>query len=201
MFYSHFLGIVGELDQSTYHIERALQLDPSNPFVHGLYSIQLLMRNEHEQAIDAAEHALSMAPGYAFGYVTLILAHDTLGNDDAAIEAHANLFRYVAGRPEAADTLESLYRQHGYEQGSLQMARALEAMSAQTHVPPITIGAFYEQAGQVEEAIDWFEVAYEQYDPDAPYLGVNMKDPAIRSHPRYKALMERMGLDYWAATP
>ena len=115
-----------------------------------------------------------------------------------AIEAHANLFRYVVESPETAEMLESLFEQHGYEQASLQMAKALEAMASRMHVSPVLIGVFYEQAGDVEKAMDWYELAYDRYDPDAPYLGVNMKDPAVLAHPRYKALMEKMGLDYWA---
>jgi TolB-like protein/Flp pilus assembly protein TadD len=86
MFYSHYLGILGELDKSTEHIEKAVELDPLNPFVIGLYSIQLVMRDEYERAIEVAEQALSMAPGYGFGYGTLVIAHDALGNQDEAVE-------------------------------------------------------------------------------------------------------------------
>ena len=52
-----------------------------------------------------------------------------------------------------------------------------------------------------EKAIDWFEYAYERTDPDAPYLGALIKDPEIRRHPRYLALLRKMGLDYWAEHP
>jgi hypothetical protein len=63
------------------------------------------------------------------------------------------------------------------------------------------IGASFEQGGDYEAAIDWLETAYERHDPDAPYIGALIKDPAIRAHPRFNALLTQMGLGYWAADP
>jgi len=201
MFYSHYLGIVGELDKSTEHIERAVELDPLNPFTIGLYSIQLLMRDDLAQAIEVAKKALSMAPGYAFGYRSLVVAHDTLGNEDEAIAAQASQLRLVIDAPEAADFLEEVYTNDNYESANLQLAQELVRQSEAVHIRPMIIATSFEQGGDYESALDWFETAFEQRDPDAPYIGVLIKDPVIRSHPRYKALLEKMGLDYWAANP
>ena len=54
---------------------------------------------------------------------------------------------------------------------------------------------------ELAKALDWIEYAYERSDPDVPYLGVNYKDPEIRKHPRFQALLRKLGLDYWAANP
>ena len=67
--------------------------------------------------------------------------------------------------------------------------QVLEQHLETSHVPPITIGLMYEHAGDTERAIDWFIRAYESRDPDSPYMGVLTKDPAIRSHPRFVALL------------
>ncbi len=198
IFYAHFLGIIGDLDKSTVHADRALRLDPSNPFMHGLYSIQLTMRDEFDEAIRTAETALSMAPGYAFGYVTLLLVHDTLGNEAEAIEAHANMLRNVTGSAEAADFLESSFRELGYEAANLMLAEAFIEQSRNAHVPAIAIAVTFEQGGDYDRALDWYEKAVETFDPDAPYIGVNTKNPEIRSTPRFTALLRKLKLDYWA---
>lgn len=198
MFYSHFLGIIGELEKSTYHIETAVALDPLNPFLRGLYSIQLLMVNQYEDAITEAEAALSAAPGYAFGYVTLVLVHDTLGNHDEAVEAIANMMRFVGGNPEAAQMLETAYAQIGYEGAMIQMANALEQASESEHIPSMQIASFYEQGGDYEMAMKWYESALDRRDPDLPYVGVNVKNPEMRRHPRFKELLLELKLDYWA---
>ena len=66
--------------------------------------------------------------------------------------------------------------------------------------PPISATAF-ELGGDFESSIDWLEISVERFDPDAPYIGALVKQPEIRQHPRFKALLKRMGLDYWAAQP
>jgi TolB-like protein/Tfp pilus assembly protein PilF len=201
MFYSHYLGIVGELDKSTDHIKRAVELDPLNPFLIGLYSIQLVIRDEYDQAIEVAEQALSMAPGYAFGYATLVTAHNALGNEEEAIRAFANHLRLVGEKPDAAEFLQTAYQRDGYEAANLQLAEFLVTASASRHVSPTTISWAYEMGGAYESSIDWLEISVERFYPGAPYIGALVKDPAIRSHPRYLALVREMGLDYWAANP
>lgn len=198
MFYSHFLGIIGELEKSTYHIETAVALDPLNPFLRGLYSIQLVMVNQYEDAITEAEAALGAAPGYAFGYTTLVLAHDTLGNHDEAVEAFANKMRFVGGNPEAAQMLEAVYAQLGYEGAMLQMANALEQASVSDYIPSMRIATLYEQGGDYEKAMKWYESALDLRDPNVPYVGVNVKNPEMQRHPRFKELLLELGLDYWA---
>jgi TolB-like protein/Tfp pilus assembly protein PilF len=198
MFYSHFLGIIGELEKSTYHIETAVALDPLNPFLRGLYSIQLVMVNQYEDAITEAEAALGAAPGYAFGHTTLIVAHDALGNHDEAVEAFANKMRFVGGNPEAAQMLEAAYAQLGYEGAMLQMANALEQASVSDYIPSMRIATLYEQGGDYEKAMKWYESALDLRDPNVPYVGVNTKNPEMRRHPRFKELLLELGLDYWA---
>lgn len=199
IFYAHYLGIIGELDKSTEHAERAVELDPLNPFMTGLYSVQLLMRDEYERAVEAAENALTMAPGYAFGYVTLWIAHDMLGNQKEAIQAVANLMRFVGNNHEQADLLEAAYQELGYEAATRQVAGQLIPLVESGQIRPIAVAMLYQLGGDYESAAEWMEITAERFDPDAPYIGVNVKHPGLRTHPRFKALLERMGLDYWAA--
>ena len=201
VFFAHYLGVLGELDKSTEHIEKAVALDPLNPLTIGLYSVQLVMRNEYEEAISFGEQAVSMAPGYAFGYVTLVMAHDALGNEEQAIRAFANMLHLVGEKPDAAEFLENAYQREGYEAANLQLAEFLVTASESRKVNPMTISMAYEFGEDYESSIDWLEISAERRDPDAPYIGALVKDPAVLAHPRYKALVKRMGLDYWASGP
>ena len=55
----------------------------------------------------------------------------------------------------------------------------------------------FEQAGRVEQAIDWYRIAFETYDPTAAYMGVIVKSTTIRSHPKFIQLLRDMRLDHW----
>ena len=108
MFYSHYLGIVGELDKSGEHMRLALELDPMNPFVHALSGIQLVMIEEYEEAVRVAERVLEETPGFGFGYVTLSAAHQFLGNREASFQAFTDKLRFTVGRPEIADRVAAI---------------------------------------------------------------------------------------------
>ena len=141
--------------------------------------------------------ALESTPGAAFGYVTISLANHELGNEEEAIDAYADMLEYVGGNPEGAAAIRSMYREMGYAPAQIAFAQQLEMLRGTVHIPPVLVGSLYYNAGDVENAIRWFRIAFEQGDPDAPYLGVNIKDPAIQSHPDFIALLRDIGLDYW----
>ena len=201
IFYSHYLGIIGELEKSTEHADTAIGLDPHNPFTIGLYGVQLVMRKEYEKALETAEKALNMAPGYAFGYAALWRAHDGLGNDAETLRVFANIIRNVHRRPEIADTLESTFRDDGFKAATLWQAERQSKRYESDNIPAMDVAIFYSLGGDYESVIDWMEIAVEGSDPNAPYLGVLTRRSGIRGHPRFIALLQRMGLIYWAANP
>lgn len=201
VFFSHYLAILGELEKSSQHMQRALALDPNNPFVVGLYSVQLAMLDKFDEAIEQADRALNMAPGYAFGWITLALGHDTMGNRSKAIDAYANFFRYVHGEADVAVILEETFAREGYTAANLAAAELLIRKSETSHVPPMHISTLLEFGGDYERSLDYMEIAVSSRDPDAPYIGAIVKDPVMRRNPRYKQLVSELGLDYWAAIP
>jgi serine/threonine protein kinase len=56
------------------------------------------------------------------------------------------------------------------------------------------IAAFHARLGQNDEAIKWLEKAYEEHDTSMPWIGVATEFDSIRSDPRFKELVRRLGL-------
>jgi len=61
-YYSHFLAIVGRIDEAIPHIELALELDPFYALFHSLYAGVLNYHSRYDEAIAAARTALTMRP-------------------------------------------------------------------------------------------------------------------------------------------
>jgi len=198
MFYSHYLGIVGRIEESAAQMQLALQLDPLNPFVHGLHAVQLMMSDDYEGAVKAAEDVMASAPGFGFGHGVLWHGYYLLGEHDKAIASAANFFRKTRGDPTVAEALEAVYDGTNYAESMMHAAEVLTEHAKTARVPPTDIGVLYEQAGAIEKAIDWFETAYREHDPDAPYMGALSKVAEINAHPRFQQLLRDMKLDYWA---
>jgi serine/threonine-protein kinase len=198
MFYSHYLTLVGRVEEGTEQMRLALELDPLNPFVQGLHGAQLLMSGDPQGAINVIEDVMASTPGFGFGYGIISIAYDALGEKDKAIAAAANDFRITRDDPTGALALEEAYVDGDYRGALLHAASVLTKHSENSYVAPTVIGFLYAQAGETDKAIDWFEKAYQDHDPDAPFMGVMVKSKSVLSHPRFIALLRDMKLDYWA---
>jgi len=198
MFYSQYLTLMGRAEEGTEQMRLALELDPLNPFVHGLHGGQLLMIDDLHGAIRVIEDVMASTPGFGFGYDIIWVAYHVLGEKDKAIAAAANLFRITVGEETGALALEEAYVNGDYTGALLHAAEVLADHSKTVYVKLMNIGRLYEQAGEVEKAIDWFEIAYREHDPMAPFMGVMTKSPAVHTNPRFIALLRDMKLDYWA---
>jgi len=198
MFYSHYLAIMGRAEESTEQMQLALELDPLNPFVQGLYGAQLSFIDDFHGAVRVIEDVMASTPGFGFGFAITWQAYHALGERDKAITAAANRFRVTRGDPTGALALEEAYADGDYTGALLHAAEVLAEHSKTVHVPPFDIGVLYEHAGDVENAIDWFEKAYRKHDPAAPYIGVITQSDALHSNPRFIELLRDMKLNHWA---
>jgi len=196
LLYSHYLTLTGRIEEGTEQMQLALKLDPLNPFVRGMHGVQLLMAGDLPGAIRVTEEVMASTPGFGFGYSTLIRAYHYLGEKDKAIAALANDFR-VINMPEFALALETAYAKGDYSGAMLSSAQMLEERSRTVYVDPPIIGWVYAYAGEVEKAIDWYELGFQITGPNVPYLGAATKTPAIQSNPRFIKLLRDMKLDYW----
>lgn len=198
MFYSHFLGIIGNLDESTRQMALARELDPLNPFVQGLHGVQRLMVDDPQGAIELIESSMADAPGFGFGYNVLWGAYWEVGRlNDSVVSAISWLKRFEPDHP-GARTLAATWESGDFEAAMRAAANAVVDNFDSSPVPPTTVGLLFEQAGEAEEAIDWYEIAYRRGDPEAPYLGATIGGRSVQTNPRFIALLREMELDYWA---
>jgi hypothetical protein len=51
----------------------------------------------------------------------------------------------------------------------------------------------YRDAGDKDRALEWFERAYEERNPNMPYIGGPQND-SLRADPRFQDLLRRMNL-------
>jgi len=76
------------------------------------------------------------------------------------------------------------------------MLAKLKAESATHYVCPYEIGTIHLELGEKDEALHWYEKAYEDRSQCMPYLGVDPRLDPIRSDKRYQDLFRRMKFPY-----
>jgi hypothetical protein len=110
----------------------------------------------------------------------------------------------VALYARVSDPNEALER--GYtEAGYAGSQRRFADVAASRFGKPDSITAWhisnkYLFAGDREHALEWLEKAYQERDPNMPYLGMPTFD-SLRSDPRFLDLLRRMNLPLWCHDP
>ncbi len=191
-YYAHFLAIVGRTDEAIPHSERALELDPFNALFHGLYAVALHFDRRDDDAMAAARTALALQPGQRVARAALQYVFISKGMRDELLALQRER---IAHDPERVAAFEQGLAEAGYEGAQRGIADVLAARYEKSGgVRAMGIALRYLDAGDYDRAIDWLEKAYEEHDPNLPYLGNNPLYDPLRSDPRFQALLRRMNL-------
>ena len=93
------------------------------------------------------------------------------------------------------EALDRGWREGGYARALSAVAELMQEQSGQgIYVTPWQIGTLYVRAGEQEMALDFLEQAYDVRDPNVPYLSIDPIFDYMRDNPRFRALMQRLGL-------
>jgi tetratricopeptide (TPR) repeat protein len=173
-------------------IERALELDPLNPYSYHFYGLALNYHSRYDDAIAAFRTALEIEPNLGASFGNLVQTFAKKGMYD---EALAISKKQLADDTELTKALEDGFEKAGFKGA----ARAVADLQAEWYGKPgknvsaWVIADTYHLAGEYDLAIDWFEKAYEDHNISMPLIGAPYWNP-LRSNPRYQELLRKMNL-------
>jgi adenylate cyclase len=192
-YYSHFLSHMGRTNEALLHIELALELDPFNALFHGLYGIVLEYQRRYDDAIAAARTGMALQPNRI---VRSALQTGFIGKGMRDEQLAIQRAR-IAVDPERVAAFERGLEEGGYEGAQRGIADVLAGRygkSGKWISGGYGIALRYLDAGDYNRTIDWLERAYEDHDPNLPYIGEPIFCDRLRSYPRYQDLLRRMNL-------
>jgi eukaryotic-like serine/threonine-protein kinase len=194
-YYSHYLHIMQRPDEAMAQIDRALELDPFNPVIRARAGGAFLMARRYDDALEQFRTVLQMEPGSLGGLIGVANALHAAERFEEAVAAEREMVGAGRGDRELEEILALGYAEEGYEGAMRRAAELLAARSLTQHLAPNRVGRLYLLAGETERALDWLERGYDARDPNLPYIGSDAKEfDAVRSHPRFQALLQRMNL-------
>ena len=194
MFYSHFLAHMLRWEESDLNIKRAVELDPLNIFVLGLYAAQQHLAGRLDRAVAQLTQLHDEVPGFGFGYDVLWYSNFKLGRFDASVEAAKKHFSITVGIRNVADIIERSYAENGFDGAMLELGAELEILAEQQYIQGVFVAIPYAMAGDVGNAVEWLETAIEQRDPMMPYIGTLAGTSRITDDPRFTRILEKMDL-------
>ncbi len=192
--FSNLLHATGRLDEGWKESQIAQELDPLNDHL----SMAFEWRGQYDRAIEVLVGMIRSHPEDGFLHLTLYQCYGRKGMYKESVqelEKAATLF----GLPEAAASVHRSFAAGGYPAAMREWARELEHSAATRQVfAPFGIAEGYAAAGDKDRAFYWLERAYKDREMSGidtlPYLGMSPLLEPLRSDPRYKDLLRRVGL-------
>ena len=173
----------GNLDEGIEDQERALSLDPFSPIINANLARAYCFSRQYDKAIAQAQKTLSLQPGYAPALTWLEFAYRHKGMLKEAYTTHLAMTK-----AEDVPAVEQAYRSSGYRGVLLLHARAAEKTGNLGAAAPA-----YAQTGEKEQALALLEECLRRHLTGLGRLKVDADFDPIRSDPRYKSLLKRVG--------
>jgi TolB-like protein/Tfp pilus assembly protein PilF len=188
--FSHLLGILGRPDEALKHIETAVELDPLNPKILSFYGGVLGDAGRYDDAIKAYQKALDLNPtqGVAGNIIGALYAS---GREEEAVKMQKERWK---NDPERLKAFEEGYAEADWPGAHKRVGDLYVKRSETSYVGPGLIANCYYQAGDMDKAIYWLEMAYKEHGPNLPYAFGPKNYILLKDDPRYQELARKMNL-------
>jgi tetratricopeptide (TPR) repeat protein len=196
----HLLVPLARFDEAGRSLALARELDPLSPAILTSVGVLAFFQRHHAAGLSALAEVLDLDPDFATAHHFLGLTHLQLAN---AAEAHAKLERAVTLSGRSAETLASLAwadARLGREQQARDALDELRSRAERGYVSPVRIAQVLLGLGDHDAALARLSEAVEVRACDLGWLGVHPVYDEIREDPRFRMIVEQLGLAASAGT-
>lgn len=189
--YGEYLGLMGRFDEAFREFERARQLDPLSLIIATDNAVTLLYSRQYDRAISQFRAVQEMDPDFPHAHM-VIVAYVQKGLYADAL-AHIERWQRIDDSPWSWSMLAYVYGRSGRRlQAQAALAR-LQQWNRRKHISAASISPAYVGMGNKEQAFAWLNQAIAEHSVDLS-LNVNPLYDPLRGDPRFRELMQRVGL-------
>jgi TolB-like protein len=194
IYYAHLLMILQRPDEALIQGELAVELDPLNPLILGLYSVVLRSTGQFQKAFEYAEKALDIHPGHDFSIGQLKQTLLSMEEYDRAFEYRKIVLAKFFSE-ELIRTFDQIFEEQGYFAAEKEIVRQFELLSREKYISPMVLASRHYSNKEYSKTLDDLEKGYEMHEPNMPYLAtgpggfVDLYDSA-----RFIAIVKKMNL-------
>lgn len=192
--YGQLLGVMGRAEESIEESRRAVQLDPLSPVVNTNLGNALYLARRFDDAIRQCNRAIALEPRFFLPYFFLAQSLYGKGSFEEAESAARQGAELAPESPLAMTALGFILARNGKHGEAraildefLEQHRAGKPMAV--YISMLEMGL-----GDIDKGILWQERAIEERSDKAVYLGTAAWVDLLRDHPKFPALLARVGL-------
>jgi tetratricopeptide (TPR) repeat protein len=186
---------MGRLDEALKECQLAQELDPNNDHLAEI----LYKRGDYDHAIDLLQRSVDRHSDDGALHYLLFECYVMKQDDkDAIKELERALALY--GLTDAAASVQRVFAASGFRAAMLQWAKEIESLQAKKQFyMPVNLADAYAVLGDKDRAFYWLSQAIAHRDAiaagePATWMGTDPMLESLRTDPRFKDLMHRIGL-------
>jgi len=189
------LSEMGRMDEAWKECQIAQGLDPDNDHLATI----LYKRGDYDHAIAALRLMTDRHPNDGGLHYLLYECYVMKQNDKDAIKELERMLT-LYGLSDAAAEIHRVFVASGFRAAMLQWAKKIEKLQAkQQFYMPVNLADAYAILSENDHALHWLDQAVEHRDMiraglPATWLGTDPMLASLRTDPRYKDLLRRVGL-------
>jgi len=179
-----YFDAMGHLEEGMNEHQRAQELDPAGDHLSNAF----YRARQYDRAVELLTKRLDVEPEDGDTHFALSENYAQKGMYKESIQ-HLQMAATLYGHKEVAQDIGRTYAVSGYQAAIRRFAQLMEHLQ----MMPSRIAEFYARASDKERALKWLEASYQIHDP---LIQLN-SDPCfdlVRSDPRFKELVHRIGL-------
>ena len=191
--YGYYFSAIGALDNALQEHQTAVQLNPVDLIDNSNIADIDYYQRRYDEAIQQYRKTLDLDPGFAVArehlgkaLVQKRLFAEAIGELETALK--------VEPKPWIKATLGYALASGSRKAEAARILGELQAESAKRYVPPLGLAAIYIGLEKPEPALDWIEKAWQEREGDLVRLKRDPVYDPVRAHPRFQAIVKRLGL-------
>jgi TolB-like protein/Tfp pilus assembly protein PilF len=192
--YAYQLLMNGRQSEAINEIEQALFLDPLSLPINADYGEVLYFARRPDQAIEQLRKTLEMDPHFYPTHSDLARVYEQVGRYEEAIREIQTALALAPKSTDALATLAHIYAASGKKEQALHLLEQLNEVAKSKYVSPYGVAVVYTALGDADHAFKWLQTATEEHAAWVIYLNVDPRLDSLRREPRFKSLLDSVGL-------
>ena len=183
-------------DLALIELEAAERLDPLDLQVKTQIGYVHHFRHDLDRAIAQFEKVAALEPSFAFAHYALGDACTERGQFDRAIEEFNKSIELGGRSVNHIGVLGYAYARSGHRERAREHLQELTARAANGYVSPMWFALVHLGLSDLEGLFRWLNRGFEQRDGSLILITAAVEFDPVRTDPRFKALLHRMGVGH-----
>ena len=192
--YAEYLMTMGRQEESIAKIKQSQELDPLSLIINVAVGWSLYFGRRYDEAIEQLRKTLELDPNYPVAHWILGLVYRNMSRYEMAIGEGEKSVAASAGSPLMQAALAQTCGMANKKNEARIILERLTMLAKQQYVASYFLAGIHVGIGENDQALDCLERAYEEKSHWLIYLHIDPGMDNLRSEPRFKDLVSRIGL-------